>query len=367
MKLPILYKKTNTGKIQQWGVETCGALVVTTYGLVDGKLQVTTDEVKEGKNLGKSNETTIKEQANLQAQQNWDAKIKEGYQEDINKASLGETTLEGIEPMLAFPREKKEKYVKYPMWAQPKLDGLRCIAIIEGGTCRLFSRTRKEFLTVPHIIKELELAFKDHEDIILDGELYNHDFKDDFNKIISLIKRDEVHPESTKIQYHIYDVVSDKPWHVRTKSLKYGLNKTKYCFQHETVEVKSEQELQDYFMDCIARGYEGAILRNKDMIYEQKRSIGLLKVKSFLDDEFEIIGMEEGKGKLQGKCGAFILMTKDGKEFRATPKCTIEQKEQYWIEQDFCIGKVATVQYQGLTPDEKVPRFPVLKSIRDYE
>lgn len=368
LKLATLYKQTSTGKVQQWHISVDDNKVTTVYGLVGGKLQTTVDIVKEGKNLGRSNATTPETQATAEAQQSYDGKLKEGYVTDIKLAGSTKNTLDAVEPMLAHPIENKEKYVTFPAWSQPKFDGLRCIAIIKNGKATLYSRTQKEYITVPHINVELEKIFSSYSgaDLVLDGELYNHKFKKDFNKITSLIKREDVHPDHELVQYHIYDVVSSESYSKRVSILWTPLKEAKYCFSVETKEVKSRDELEEYQAECVERGYEGCMYRSKAGGYEHKRSATLLKVKNFIDAEFLIVGVEEGSGKLMDRVGAFYFELGDGKRFKAKPACTLEQSKEYWDNRKACIGKWATVKYQNLTPDG-VPRFPVMKCIRDYE
>jgi len=357
-QLPTLYILTSTGAVQQWSVWTDMNVVHTTYGHLDGKMQVTQDVIKTGKNLGKANETTPTQQAEIKAKQLWDKKVKEGYVTDLDQAAKGESDLDGIEPMLAFPIEKKEKHVEFPALVQPKLDGFRCIAIVKDGKAKLFSRTRKEITTLPHIVAELEKFF---ENIILDGELYNHDLKHDFNRLASIIKRDEIHPDHTLIQYHIYDVVSNEEnFNMRTDTVFYELATSgrDYLKVVLTARVNNKEELQEYFSKFLAENYEGAMYRNPRMGYENKRSASLLKVKTMEDAEFKVIGVEEGSGKLMGKAGALICVTEAGKEFKAKMKGSIESLEEYLVNFKKYENKQLTVQFQGLTPDG-VPRFPV--------
>lgn len=369
LKFDTLYKQTSTGRIQQWAISVDGSKVTTVYGLVDGKLQTTVDIVKEGKNLGRSNATTPETQAAAEAQQGYDGKLKEGYVTDVKRASSTKNTLDAVEPMLAHPIENKEKYATFPAWSQPKFDGLRCIAILKNGKATLYSRTQKEYITVPHINAELERLFKSYlpamvNGLVLDGELYNHKFKKDFNRITSLIKRDDVHPDHELVQYHIYDVVSPENYSERVSILWTPLKEAKHCFTVETKEVKSRDELEEYQAECAERGYEGCMYRSKTGGYEHKRSATLLKVKTFKDAEFKIVDVEEGNGKLMDRVGAFHCELKDGRTFKAKPACTLEQSKEYWDNRSACIGKMATVKYQNLTPDG-IPRFPVFKCIRD--
>jgi ATP-dependent DNA ligase len=364
-KFPTLYKQTTNGKIQQWQIAVGSNTVTTVYGLTDGKLQTTFDIVKEGKNIGRSNATTPETQAQAEAQQSFDAKLKEGYVEDITLAASTKNTLDAVEPMLAHPIDKKEKYVTFPAWSQPKFDGLRCLAVMKNGKVKLWSRTQKEYVTLPHIVEELEKMFAPYKDIVLDGELYNHKFKKDFNKITSLIKRDDVHPDHKLVEYHVYDVVGSGNWAVRT-SLLHILNVAKYCLPVETRLITSRIALDEYQADCVSRGYEGCMYRSIEGLYENKRSSGLLKVKTFEDDEFKIVGVEEGSGKLMGCVGAFYCELNDGtqRQFKASPAVTLEEKAEMWKHRKDYIGKMATVQYQNYTPDGSL-RFPIWKSLRE--
>lgn len=361
-----LYKQNTNGSIQQWTISVQDNDVISVYGLVNGALQTALDTVREGKNLGRSNATTPESQALLQAQQAYDGKLKEGYVPSLATATTTKNTLGAIEPMLAHPIDKKEKYVVFPALAQPKLDGIRCLAIMKHGKVQLFSRTQKEFLTVPHIVQEIEEIWGHLGNLILDGELYNHRFKTDFNRITSIIKRDDVHKDHKLVQYHIYDTVAPGGYEARTAFLKKDLVKAEYCIPVETVRIDSRDMLEQYQVDCIDRGYEGCMYRNLKGMYEHKRSSGLLKVKTFQDAEFKIVDMEEGHGKLMGKVGAFYCQLPGGKTFRASPLGSHELLQEYWDRKKYCIGKMATVKFQNYTPDG-VPRFPKLKCIRDYD
>lgn len=378
MKLPILYKKTSTGAIQQWEVSVIdqrgsdtAASIVTRYGQVDGQEQVTSDVISEGKNIGKANETTPRQQAEAEAKSKWEKKKKSGYVErmDDAEADAVDALIEGgVVPMLAQAFSKHGHKIKYPAFVQPKLDGIRCIAIVKNGKSTLWSRTRKPINSVPHIAKELEAAFS-NRDIVLDGELYNHEYKSNFEKIVSLVRQEEPDPEHTIVQYHVYDEVSDASFEDRNGALNaifaaYDFYAIK---EVETEWIESEEEVMEFFEKFKKQGYEGAMLRNEKAKYVNKRSYDLQKVKEFDDAEFDIIGIDEGRGKLMGHVGAFICRTQEGKEFLAKMSGDTNKLRDYFQNHSLWRGKRLTVQYQGLTGKEEVPRFPVGIAIRDYE
>lgn len=376
MKLCTLYKKSSKGVIQQWTIrvidDECGAGVIeTVHGQVGGKLQTTTDTITEGKNLGKANETSPLDQAHAEAQAKWEKQKKKGYVETKAAAEAGEldALIEGgINPMLAHPYSKQAHKVKYPCFGQPKLDGIRCIAILEDGMCTLWSRTRKLITGVPHVARAVEKKFKGYE-ITLDGELYNHDFKKDFEQIVSFVRQETPAEGHEVVQYHVYDVVNDQKFQDRKAFLGDFFAETeqqKTIVLVDTFHVAVEEDVDNDFQAAIKRGYEGLMLRNSEGLYANKRSVDLQKVKEFEDSEFDIVGIEEGRGKLQGHA-IFKCKTKEGSEFLAKMKGETSKLKEYFDNHKLWLGKKLTVQYQGLTGREKVPRFPVGVAIRDYE
>lgn len=374
-----LYKQNTSGKIQQWSVSVKGNEVTCVYGQVNGKMQETTDIVKKGKNIGKVNETTPAQQAILKAQQLFEKKVKEGYVENIEIAKENKNNLEGVTPMLAFDIDKKKKYVTFPAYVQPKLDGFRCLAVVKDGKCKLYSRTQKEINTLPHIVEEIESMFGG--DIVLDGEIYNHELKNEFQKIQSIVKRDEVHDQHEIIQYHIYDILNtEKGFGERTKLVNFYVDKNaKYLKIVPTINVLSEEFLETHFHDFLAKGYEGAMYRNAKTPYEQKRSPSLLKLKIFEDAEFEVFDVVEGAGKLMGTAGSiWVKELSTNIKFKAKLKSyednngkRIESKEDFqkrckdWFENfDKYKGKMLTVKFQGRSV-YNVPRFPVALRLRE--
>ena len=192
MKLPTLYKKTATGAIQQWQIVMDGDKYRTISGQKDGKKIQNNWTTCKPKNVGKKNATTGEEQAIKEGIAKHDKKLESGYHLNVENVSKKKF----YEPMLAqdFKNKLRKQTVMNflngsatapAIFSQPKLDGIRCIAMREG----LFTRTGKPITAVPHIHEALEPFFEKYPNATLDGELYNHAYKDDFNKIIHLVRK----------------------------------------------------------------------------------------------------------------------------------------------------------------------------------
>ena len=390
--LPTLYKRTSTGATQQWTVAVDGNTISTTYGQVGGAMQTTHDVISEGKNLGRSNATTPEQQAQLEAAAQHEKKRKAGYVADLATAQAGGTDdiIEGgVLPMLAKVYEDRADKVTFPVAVQPKLDGHRCIAVIElnktvlplgSASISLWSRTRKRIRSMPHIEAEIGGIFavlvaqgiygtaaELPDTIILDGELYHHDYRDRFEQLTSLIRPDEPRPGHEVVEYHVYDIVSQQPFLERFRTLEHTFDTTKHIRLVETHIADNVDQLMSHYDYFRKAGYEGAMARQLHLPYEHKRSDQLLKLKDFVDLEFKIVGVEEGRGKLRGHVGAFICEVPVG-DTLAT--CAVKLAgdtsvlAQAWQQPDKWIGKMLTVKYQGKTATGSL-RFPVGLRLRD--
>ena len=366
MKHPTLYKKTSTGADQYWSVEVQGNRIISRWGQVGGAENRTDDVITEGKNIGKANETSAAEQAGLEAKALWEKKLKKGYVQSLSDARAGKTDAAiegGIFPMLAHKFSEQGHKIVYPAFAQPKLDGHRCIAMPDGT---LWSRTRKPIVSMPHVsaaIKKLKLTFP------VDGELYNHEYHDRFEELTSLIRPDYVKAGHEVVQYHIYDYAMPGTFKTRIFALARNLavlprDKTRPLRLVDTPEIANEDELMLAFEKFRAQGYEGAMVRNADGLYVNKRSYDLQKVKEFDDAEFEITDVVEGRGKLVGH-GIFVCKTKSGTAFQAKMTGSLSDLKKFYEHPDKYKGKMLTVKYQGLTNKSEVPRFPVALRIRE--
>lgn len=370
-----LYKKTSTGAIQYWKIKVFyvddRGEIYTEYGqLKTDSPQKTVDVIHDGKNAGKKNETTAFEQAAKEAESRWKKQKKKGYVETLEDAREGRSDdiiQGGIFPMLAHKYSEQAHKIKYPACVQPKLDGIRCLATIEKGVCTLWSRTRKPITSVPHIIRAIENVFEG-ADLILDGELYNHDLKSDFEKIVSLVRQEKPAEGHEVVQYHVYDfAVGGMGFLERIEEfgsiISFIGNPLRLV---DTVEVQNEDDMMFIFEKFRSQGYEGLMARNQKSPYVNKRSYDLQKVKEFEDAEFPIVGVEEGRGRMAGHA-IFVCETEKGNQFRVKLKGETAALKRYLEDAYTWEGKQLTVQFQGYTGKEGVPRFPVGIAVRDYE
>jgi DNA ligase-1 len=242
---------------------------------------------------------------------------------------------------------------------------MRCIAKADG----LWSREGKPILGVPHINECLTKLFEDNPDLILDGELYNHAFKDDFNSIISACKKQTPTEEEKArardvIQYHVYDVPSEGKFADRIDYLQTLPFDSEHLHKVETLMINIDH-VDEFAASFIEDGYEGAMVRLNDL-YENKRSKSLIKWKEMTDEEFPIVEVLEGEGGRAGIAASVVCGLGDGSTFRAGIIGNVDFCREMLSEKDRYIGKLATIVFQNYTPDGK-PRFAKFKAVRDYE
>jgi DNA ligase-1 len=335
-------------------------IIRTTFGYIDGKKQHTEETLTTGCNIGKINETTSVEQSYIQAEQMWRyKKNRDRYGETVEES---ESKLQDS-PMLAQIFEDNEHNIDWEhAYAQPKFDGNRCLAKRNGDEITLWTRRGKEIKTTPHIIKELKDVMPRQSRF--DGELYIHGIP--LNKLRSFISKQQ--PMSEKLQLRIYDEILPEEFKTRWGALNNAFVNKQYDFIHlaPTKKVSDKETLMCFQANCLERGYEGAMLRQGMFNYESgKRSKSLLKVKTFRDDEFAIVDINEGRGRYEG-CAIFTLITKDGNYFNATAPGSLEEKARALKDKELLIGKFVTIKYQQFTAtNNSVPFLPICIGYKD--
>lgn len=362
-KFKTLYHKGRSGATYQWSIWTEGDTIVTEYGQVNGQMQIARKKATP-KNEGRANATTAEEQAELEAASMHKHKLDRKYSENPKDAQE-----EVFLPMLAHDYMKRGLKAGFPLYAQPKFDGVRTLAYLEDGKVQLMSRGGKPYFA-DHISSSLQKLFdskKVAKSTVFDGEIYKHGVG--FQTISKWIKKQR--PESAALEYHIYDLpiiedTDDFIWDEREAKLKILGNKFSHpLFAVESVLVHNLTDIKKVQAQFLMEGFEGTILRTLDGIYEfGYRSPSLLKYKEFDDDEFVVVGYEEGVGKYSG-CVTWICKGKGG-EFKATPKGSFEEKKDWFANAKKYVGQHLKVKYQGFT-DDGLPRFPIGLGFRDME
>jgi ATP-dependent DNA ligase len=283
-------------------------------------------------------------------------------------------------PMLAYPVSTKPIDYSKPVFIQPKLDGVRCVIQYERRTqpredvVVAYSRTGKEWKNIQHILAELRPFFQKFPNVVLDGELYNHDLRDNFEKIISLVRKtkptDEDRQEASELtQFHCYDIIDEElPFDQRNEFINQSLMLLgDSIYIVDTSLVDDEIRAQAYHRINLENGYEGSIVRTNGT-YQCKRSHNLRKFKDFSDAEAIIVGYEEGKGKRTGTLGKFLMQDDDGNQFGCPPGKGHNYQDLRDILKDIhkYMGQRATFTYFERTKAGSY-RHPHYKSVRNYE
>lgn len=352
-----LYAIDSKGKLRVWRADIgSGGRFRTTDGLVGGSLKTSEWTQCKAKNVGRANATTPEQQAVAEVNALYVKKLKTNYYLDKADAPKGNRF---FAPMLA------KDYSGYPLWkklyAQPKLDGLRAIARKEG----FFSREGEKFASTAHLEAILKPLFDKHPTLILDGELYNHDLKDDFNEMSSLVRKqtipaDRLKDIETMVQYHVYDMFSGLPLPFGSRSM--GVADLLNPYEGDSIVVvqtlaipadpkEGKQFLDELFVTWLELGYEGQMVRTDEPYEPDTRSYTLLKRKEFKDGEFKVKRLEEGKGNWAGCAKRVIIELENGEEceagLRGSKKFTKELLEGP-------LPKLATIRYLNRTPGGKL-------------
>ena len=357
-----LYKRDSKGKVRVWTMQVGYdnenvAGIRTISGLVDGQKVTSEWNLTEAKNVGRSNATTAKTQAEFEAQAEWTKNVDKEYFVDVNAID----SYTAFKPMLAHD------FTKTPVTSgitQPKLDGIRMVVNTRG----LYSRSNKPIVAVPHIAEALAEFIKDHPTVTLDGELYNHELKDNFQKITSLVRKtvnlgaDELAESAELVQYHIYDMFDSANPNMTFMQRYNWIQKNVHLVNKKAVGIylvasaicETSEEIDVMYGEYTTAGYEGQMVR-QDTIYENKRSKGLLKRKEFITEEYQVVEVHEGQGNWAGYAKRLTLKMPNGTTFssgirgsQAKLKELLENPNIDW----------ATCRYFELSNDG-VPRFPV--------
>lgn len=363
-----IYAKDSKGVLRFWRYIIEGDKWAGISGQVNGA------ETQSGwSHCEPKSQDTAEEQAIFEANAEMKKKLDRKYRASIEEL---EAATIFTQPMLAHEYDKLKKPIVFPVYAQPKLDGIRAIISANGA----FTRQGQPIPSADFIVADLEELWGEFPDLELDGELYNHDLKEDFNTLSSVIRKgfkldkkalkagvseeqQRADFEALKrkvIQYHVYDVVEPT---MTTEERQDYLEKifiTTFDFSDiihlvETFEVHDLVELDTLLERWLIDNYEGQMVRLIKALYEHTRSKSLLKRKDFETKEFKLLRIEEGNGNWKGLAKRVVVELEDGRENEAgirgnMPFCKalLENKAEYEG------GEVTLRFMRQRTPDGKL-------------
>lgn len=360
-----LYKRDRNGKVRVWRLQRSDDRYRTVSGILGGAMTETGWTVCEPKNVGKKNSTTGITQAMAEVDAEYQKKLERGYFYNVDDIDNPVPH----KPMLAHKYDDLKAPLPFEsggVFTQPKLDGIRCIAKRDG----LWTRTGKPILGAPHVFEELQPVFDADPTLIIDGELYNHALKDDFNEIASNVRKTKPKPEDLArsrdlVQYHVYDAdIEDAVFYSRYDYMTSAIPDSGIIVPVSTHLVSSQQELDSYYEAWALSGYEGQIIRLNEP-YANTRSWNLLKRKEFDTEEFQIVRVEEGNGNWLGYAKRIIVWDP---LFEREQPCGLKATKEYarWLLQnaDKIAGSDSTVRFFRRTPDGYL-RMPVVQDIHN--
>lgn len=345
-----LFKKDSKGRLRFLHIDTDMDTIVQVSGLIDGK-HVTNVSQCEPKNVGRSNETSAIEQAEIEATAKYNKKLKEGYFKTPEEAENNVVVL----PMLAKVFEKEERKVTYPCYAQPKLDGMRGLGDCKNAT--LTSRSGNKIETLNHITSQLP-----YMGVVLDGELYAHG--ETFQENMRMIKKYRS-GKTENVKYHVYDIVMEAPFKDRLNILK------SLCLKHPevleyvpTTIIGSKEELMAFHAYNISEGYEGTIVRHGDDGYKLNgRSSSLLKLKDFEDMTLTLMDVIPSEKRPTHGKPIFFWEGAENNRLGAGISLSHAEAEDLLANKHLHIGKACELRFFEYS-DTGVPRHPVMYGFR---
>jgi DNA ligase-1 len=296
-----------------------------------------------------------------------------------------------FECQLAHDGANHEKKIAGKKILQPKLDGVRCLTVVDyaNRTVTQFSRNGKELVNFGHITT----AILDNIDAlgrsyVLDGEVVSNNFQDLMKQVH---RKDDVQAEDAKLK--LFDIVPLSEFRRGESVLGQGrrfnlLNSLRPVFDmigHVELVPWQEVDLDDYvgqmvfkqyMTDAVKNGFEGIMIKDVDAPYECKRSHAWLKQKPFIEVSLEITDVEEGTGRNAGRLGALVCSgVDDGRSIRVNVGSGFSDldRDEFWSGRDSLAGQVVEVRADAVTQNQdgtyslRFPRFLKFRGFRAGE
>ena len=370
----MLYRMDSKWKLRIREQEYANWFIYTIAWIVDWK-QVTNSRKVEPKNIGKANETTIEQQAELEMQSDYKAQLRKGYKTNPDECEQWVKGSWCPAPMLAKTYDpnkiqswsnnvKGYKLVWKDLIIQPKLDGIRRLFYYDWTTLSSYTRAWDSVPVLEHMRDDLIKFYTDTNLIgkYIDWELYVDPNVMSFQELNGILRKENPNDRVKLVQYYVYDVISDGNYENRFPSLIQYYNTVKWTpsiYINRDNEKELENYLSWYLEMYIEKWYEWIMIRQDDFWYENKRSKSLLKYKQFEDAEFLCVAVNESADWLAWS----ITVTDDVVTFDATIVCDNETSLELLKSQDV-VGKIVTINFFWRS-DGNVPRFPRYSRIRN--
>jgi len=304
----------------------------------------------------------------------------------VNKVAPG--TVPVFTCSLAHDSANHEKKMIGKKQIEIKLDGVRVITIIQGDKVEMFSRNGKQFHNFDHIIDEIKQVLKDHPapyPLVLDGEVMSANFQD----LMKQVHRKDG-PQNTDAVLHLFDTIPlgcfkngswDKPQSVRSAITKHWVNDHKDILKHvqaldwEDVDLdtsEGQERFKQINKAAVDGGYEGVMIKDIDAPYECKRTHAWLKAKPFIEVTLEVIDVEEGTGRNEGRLGAIVCQgIDDGKKISVNVGSGFSDanRDDFWNSRTNITGQLVEVRADAVTQNQDGTyslRFPRFKTFRGF-
>jgi hypothetical protein len=373
--LPKLYKTDVHGNIREWSIGFDGVeFLMMSHGIVNENdtSSIRTDCSKiELNNSGRN----ILEQALLDARSRHNYKCNHGYAELTQQNEI-----RTLSPMLANKYDPNKNVIKdkEEVVVNPKLDGIRMLALFSRGKIHKYSRGGIKRVNLKHFDKDLQSLARLLGDVTFDGEIFNLNMN--YTQIQSLAQSGWLEgkehlgkDDAEQLEYWIYDIHFQtypmldyrQRWtllhdlYYKTFTGRTDM-KVLLCPQNHAA---SKADIQYCHQAYIAAGYEGTIIRKLNVPYKEGRSNNLLKYKDYLTDEGIVIDICSGSGTQDG-VGYLVLQDRFGNVFNCNYRTDINSKRAWLVDKSTMLGKIVTFKFQDYQKESKVPRFPVGISIR---
>ena len=313
-------------------------------------------------------------QSSSELQEKWMRKVlKKNLSIGISTKTINKV-MPGLIPTFDVALAQKFEHKRMSQWVyvEPKLDGIRCLAVVNEGDVKLFTRQGRLVTNFDDTVgKELSRLPPG----AYDGEIMSNDFTDLMRQVYRKENKDV-----SDVYFAIFDYLTPEEWREKgtTNSLKTRKNLLKGFINgaHKSKSLKylkqvrytpfldpSEAQLKSEHDKWVEQGYEGIMIKDTDAQYCFGRDWSVMKYKAFFDADVKVIGLQEGTGKNSGKLGSF-LVDYNGVEVNVGSGLSDTIREEVWKDKDIHIGRTIEVRYQEETPDGSL-RFPTFVCFRN--